>query len=267
MGQAINTVAFPAPQIGRQFYQEELLTRPDLVYLKTSDGEKIPACYVRAPGSQPDKMTFLYSHGNAEDLGLHLEYIDALARATGADVFSYEYVGYSLSRLEGAEPSEEACLRSVQAAWKYCVEDLAIPPNRIIIYGRSIGSGPTCDLAYRQAIEGTNISPLDAAGVLLQSPLESGGRIFSYALSVVAYPLDIFRNYEKVPGIRCPVAIMHGTCDRVVPVSNGEKLYDLVATKYQPLWIEGHGHNDMPQDLCFRYAKGFVDYLNSRVAQ
>lgn len=238
-----------------------------MVYLQTSQKERIPACYVRSPGKQPAKMTFLYSHGNAEDLGLHLDYIDALARATGADVFSYEYVGYSLSKLEGAEPSEEACLRSIQAAWRYCVNDLKIPANRIIIYGRSIGSGPACDLAYRENIEGTTVSPLDAAGVLLQSPLESGGRIFSHMLSLVAYPLDIFRNYEKVPSIKCPVAIMHGKCDRVVPVTNGEKLYELVAQKYNPLWIEGHGHNDMPQDMCFRYAKGFVEYLSSQVEQ
>eukprot|EP00929_Paragymnodinium_shiwhaense_P044969 TRINITY_DN23034_c0_g1_i1.p1 TRINITY_DN23034_c0_g1~~TRINITY_DN23034_c0_g1_i1.p1 ORF type:complete len:269 (-),score=42.99 TRINITY_DN23034_c0_g1_i1:135-941(-) len=261
MGQAINTVAFPVPDLRKEFYQEELLQRPDLIFLKTTANERIPACYVRAPGKQPAKMTFLYSHGNAEDLGLHLDYIDALARATGADVFSYEYVGYSLSRFEGGEPSEEGCLRSIQAAWRYCVDELKIPANRIIIYGRSIGSGPACDLAYRSSVEGTRASPLDAAGVLLQSPLESGGRIFSHMLSVVAYHLDIFRNYEKVPNVRCPIAIMHGKCDRVVPVTNGETLYELVPNKYQPLWVEGHGHNDMPQDMCFRYAKGFADHL------
>eukprot|EP00927_Polykrikos_kofoidii_P040643 TRINITY_DN34698_c0_g2_i1.p1 TRINITY_DN34698_c0_g2~~TRINITY_DN34698_c0_g2_i1.p1 ORF type:complete len:261 (+),score=35.10 TRINITY_DN34698_c0_g2_i1:103-885(+) len=256
MGGLVSTLAFPVPNLPKQYYEEELTRRPDLVWMKTSAGEEIPACHVKNPGSQ---MTLLYSHGNAEDLGLHLDYVDALARATNADVFSYEYVGYSLSRLKGDNPSEGGCLRSIDAAWKYCVEDLQIPTNQIIIYGRSIGSGPAVDLASRQTVAGTRHSPLDAAGVLLQSPLESAGRIFGHTVSMVGYYLDIFRNYEKVHLIRAPVAIMHGEADTVVPVANGRALYAKLQNPYEPLWIEGHGHNDMPQDRCFQYAKQFIE--------
>eukprot|EP00418_Pyrodinium_bahamense_P086243 CAMPEP_0179054514 /NCGR_PEP_ID=MMETSP0796-20121207/22825_1 /TAXON_ID=73915 /ORGANISM="Pyrodinium bahamense, Strain pbaha01" /LENGTH=309 /DNA_ID=CAMNT_0020751139 /DNA_START=62 /DNA_END=989 /DNA_ORIENTATION=- len=255
MGGTINAVAFPAPQLPRHFYEAELLPRQDLVWLTTSAGERIPACYVQARPSSDlfngPRMTLLYSHGNAEDLGLHLDYIDALSRHTGADVFSYEYVGYSLSRLDGGEASEAACLRSIDAAWRYCVDEAKIHPKRVVIYGRSIGSGPSVDLASRDSVQGSSASPKDAGGVLLQSPLESGARaILGHFVSFIGYPLDIFRNYEKIGKISAPVAIMHGTADEVIPVANGKALHQQLQCPYEPLWVEGYGHNNMPQDIA-----------------
>mmetsp|Transcript_42080 Transcript_42080/g.78193 ORF Transcript_42080/g.78193 Transcript_42080/m.78193 type:complete len:263 (+) Transcript_42080:56-844(+) len=259
MGGAINTLAFPAPVLPRSFYEDELVRRPDLVWLETTKKEKIPACHVK--GGQIGK-TILYSHGNAEDLGLHLDYIDALAHFTGADVFSYEYVGYSLSKLHGGEPSEAGCIRSIDAAWRHLVDELKIPPQQIIIFGRSIGSGPSVDLASRQTVEYSQHSPLKVAGVILQSPLESGARaVLGYYTSFFGYQLDIFRNYEKIDKITAPVAIMHGTCDEVVPHANGKALFEKLKTPFEPLWIEGHGHNDMPQTQCFGYVKHFIRHL------
>lgn len=266
MGGAINAVAFPAPQLPQSWYEEELLHRSDLVWLTTARGERIPACHVKSQPwyqSSSTRMTLLYSHGNAEDLGLHIEYVEALAHHTGTDVFSYEYVGYSLSRLDGAEASESACLRSVDAAWRYCVDTLQIPPKHIVLYGRSIGSGPTVDLASREAVEDSGHSPLDVGGVLLQSPLESGGRaVLPYFVSLVGYPLDIFRNYEKVSKIRAPVAIMHGVADEVIPVGNGRALHGLLSNPFEPLWIPHAGHNNMPQEDCFEYTRRFVNSLS-----
>lgn len=267
MGGLINTLAFPAPQLHRGFYEDELLSRKDLVWLTTSAGEKIPAVYVKNERNQSwvpeqDRLVLLYSHGNAEDIGLHLDLIDELSLRTGADVFSYEYVGYSLSRLQGDQPSEEGCYRSIDAAWKYCVEDLKIHPNRIIIYGRSIGSGPAVDLASRAAVEGTSASPLDVRGVLLQSPIESGARaVFGRTVSMVGYMMDPFRNYEKIGRVRCPVAIMHGTADEVVPCQNGRNLLTMVQKSFEPMWMEGYGHNNMPQSDSFNYTKRFLDSL------
>ena len=86
MGALVSALAFPVPRLPFAFYNEELLRRDDLVWLYTSKREKIPACHVKASKrSVTDKppgegLTILYSHGNAEDLGLHLPFIDALAR-------------------------------------------------------------------------------------------------------------------------------------------------------------------------------------------
>lgn len=265
MGSAISVLAFPAPELPKLFYEQDLLQRRDLVQLYTSEKEKIPAVHIKAQSGflSAPRITLLYSHGNAEDIGLHLDYVDALARETGADVFSYEYVGYSTSRSEGLQPSEEGCIRSIDAAWRYLVDDQKIKPNRIVIYGRSIGSGPSVDLASRSSVEGSAHSPLDIAGLLLQSPLESGARvILGPVASYMGYYLDIFRNYEKIDKVRAPVGIMHGKEDEVVPFDNGKNLHKSAQNKsFQPLWIDGAGHNDMPQTECFNYAKQFVQHV------
>jgi len=262
-------VAFPAPKVPRSYYEQSLLRRDDLLWLTTSANERIPAIYKRygnnnyehpRGGGEQRRPTILYSHGNAEDIGLHLPFVDCLSEMTGCDVLSYEYVGYSLSRLNGDEPSEQGCIRSIDAAWRYLVDTERVPPSYIIIYGRSIGTGPSVDLASRKKVPKSNVSPQEAGGVFLQSPLESGARAtLGYAVSCVGYPLDIFRNYEKIGKIQAPVAICHGMNDEVVPFDNGKALHKKCKKPFEPYWMIGKGHNDMPErDVC-KYARAFAN--------
>ena len=91
-------------------------------------------------------MTLLFSHGNAEDIALHLPFVTAFAHRTGADVFSYEYVGYGPSRFKDCVPSERGCYRAINAAWDYLVAK-GVEPSSIVVYGRSIGTGPSSRLS------------------------------------------------------------------------------------------------------------------------
>jgi len=83
----------------------------------------------------------------------------------------------------------------------------------------------------------------------------------------LGYSLDIFRNYEKIDKITAPVAIMHGTRDEVVPCANGEALHEKLQNKFDPLWLQGYGHNNMPQDECFDYVKEFFRRLGEGQAK
>lgn len=260
MGGLVSAIAFPAPRLPLSFYERELLPRADLIWLETSHGELIPACdlHTARPGlsSQYARWVILYSHGNAEDLGLHLPFIGALAKVTGVRVLSYEYVGYSLSRFKGGHPSEDGCYRSIRAAWDYLVKQCHIDPARIVVYGRSIGTGPSVDLAAQLPTLG---------GLLLQSPLESAFRAaVGYVSSHTMYPLDIFRNYQKIAHVDCPVAIIHGTDDHVVPCDGGKNLHHASKDAFEPCWLEGYGHNDMPYSKIFAYLTKFLDHLNAR---
>merc|ERR1719456_1184087 len=91
-----------------------------------------------------------------------------------------------------------------------------IDPSRIIAMGRSIGSGPTVDLVSRHR---------DIHGMVLMSPIDSGMAIFGNTPARLGYNIDIFRNYEKVPEIVCPVLVMHGRNDQVVPIENGKAIH------------------------------------------
>ena len=116
-------------------------------------------------------MTLLYSHGNAEDLGMMYNRMKELARVLGCNVMAYEYAGYGLSEPQ-TECSEDLCYRSIDAAYSYLVNVMKIPPKKIVLYGRSLGSGPSCYMAKKTADEGKSVG-----GLILHSPFLSIYRV------------------------------------------------------------------------------------------
>ena len=79
--------------------------------------------------------------------------------------------------------------------------------------------------------------------------------------------MDIFTNYSKIGVIQRPVAIMHGDQDEVVPIVNGQTLRELSPNKvFPPLWIQNHGHNDMPLRECRAYTASFLRSLEIELA-
>lgn len=238
------------------------------MWLYTSKKEKIPAVHLKFGRSIAARYTLLYSHGNAEDIALDLEYLEHVCRETQADIFIYEYVGYSLSRVqEGKKPSPGGCNRSIEAAWKYLVEEAKIPPEKIVLYGRSLGSGPTLHLAAKSKVRGTSGSPKDVGSVLLQSPLASGIRAVlppksGLRLSYLCFCYDIFPNYRKIGRVRAPIGIIHGVEDEVVGVHNGESLHSKIKGEaVEPKWLEGYGHNDIPAEEVINYAVKLIASL------
>ena len=123
---------------------------------------------------------------------------------------------------QGHAPSAKGCLRSVEAAYKYLVESLKIPASRIVLYGRSIGSGPTLHLASRPYCQHA------VGGVVVECGVLSVLRVVLGNAAPVARLLDFFRNEKVIGRVSRPVAVMHGRNDRVVPYTHGEALHGLV---------------------------------------
>merc|ERR1712107_662801 len=101
-------------------------------------------------------------------------------------------------------------------------------------------------------------------GMFLQSPIDSGGKaVFGNAVAWVAQRMDIFKNYEKIGRVKCPVLVMHGTADSVVPCRCGRAIHHACSNAHSPLWVEGRGHNDMPTDACLQRVGDFLDDIVS----
>lgn len=264
MGAIVSSLAFPNPP--RDMSAFALRSEPGLVWLTAQpSGLRIPAVYVTAQRDSSlnpqqrnrQRPVLLYSHGNAEDLGIILPYLELLANLTQCDVFGYEYPGYSIS--QGHKASEALCYQAIQAAYNHLIQDRRV--NNIIAFGRSLGSGPTVHLCAT--------APAALLGCILQSPLTSAIRCVLDACTATAlYPLDIFCNAQKVQRIPCPVLIIHGLQDTVVPPSHGKELYQLLQQRidaqqfhYNPVWVPGRGHNDMPEQYCLKHCRQFVDWL------
>lgn len=224
---------------------------PNLIWLTTELDEVIPAFYINKPQA---RFTLLFSHGNAEDLGLIIRYFREVSHMLQVSVFSYEYTGYGMST---GQPCEAAVYADVVAAYKYLRDQAKIPWTQIIPYGRSIGTAPSVHLA--------TITPV--RGVVLQSPMISIYRIpFQLRFTL---PGDVFSNIDKIGEVCCPVFIIHGTRDEIVPIWHGQGLYEVCRKKgiaYDPYVIEGADHNNLEVqagDAFYDEFTKFLDFLES----
>jgi len=103
----------------------------------------------------------------------------------GFAVFAYDYQGYGTSQ---GKPSEQNAYRDIDAAYQYLTAQLKLPSERIIVYGRSTGGGPSVDLASCQRV----------AGLILESTFTSTFRVIT---RVPLYPFDKFANLSKISSV------------------------------------------------------------------
>jgi fermentation-respiration switch protein FrsA (DUF1100 family) len=223
----------PAPQ-----YEDDR----GILKLRTAGGERISARYVANPRAD---YTILFSHGNAEDLGVIRPILPAL-RDLGFAILAYDYRGYGTS--EG-RPSERASYQDIDAAYEYLTRRLGLPARRIILYGRSVGAGPAVDLAARQPV----------GGLVLESAFTAAFRVLT---RVPLLPFDKFRNLAKIPRVGCPVLVMHGLADEIVPVAHGQRLFAAAPEPKRALWVPGAGHNDFMWVAGARWAQALREFVS-----
>uniref|UniRef100_A0A2N9H4C2 Serine aminopeptidase S33 domain-containing protein n=1 Tax=Fagus sylvatica TaxID=28930 RepID=A0A2N9H4C2_FAGSY len=203
----------------------EIRQNADVLRLRTKRGNDVVAVYIREPSAS---MTVLYSHGNAADLGQMYDLFSELSYHLRVNFMGYDYSGYGQS---SGKPSEQNTYSDIEAAYRCLVEKFGTKEEDIILYGQSVGSGPTLDLATRLP---------NLRAVILHSPISSGLRVM-YPVKRT-YWFDIYKNIDKIPFVNSPVL---GTADDVVDWSHGRQLWQLCKEKYEPLWIKGGNHCDL----------------------
>ncbi|MBP0000699.1 MAG: alpha/beta hydrolase [Cyanobacteria bacterium SID2] len=212
-----------------------------IVKLPVRDGVEISAIYL--PNPEAD-YTILYSHGNAEDLGLILPVLSQL-HSFGFAVFAYDYQGYGTS---DGKPSEYNAYLDINAAYRYLTQMLEIPPSQILLYGRSLGGGPSIDLASREAV----------AGLIVEGTFVTTFRVVT-RVSIV--PFDKFDNLAKISNVYSPFLAIHGKRDEVVPFWHGEKLFEAANEPKQQFWVEEAGHNDLQMVAGDRYEQALREFI------
>jgi abhydrolase domain-containing protein 17 len=212
----------------------------DIIKIPVTNTEQISALYLPKAGAT---HTLLYIHGNAEDIG-DLRPLLASFSDWGFNVFAYDYRGYGTSN---GTPSESNANRDAAAAYHYLINNLKIPANQIIVYGRSVGGGSATELATQNAV----------GGLILESTFTSAFRV------VVPFPLlpfDRFNNIGKIADIRCPVLVMHGQADATIPIQHGRSLYETALDPKMSLWIAGAGHNDFSEVAGDRHRQALLSF-------
>lgn len=221
----------------------------DTVRMWTRRGNVILGFHFRRADST---RTLLFSHGNSTDIGIMFHHLRDLCTKLGCDVFAYEYSGYGES---SGVPSEADLYSDVEAAYHYLTHDCSIPDEQIILYGQSIGSVPSIDLASRS----------DVGGVILHSAMKSGLGVIHDVKTTFWF--DVFQNATRIKQVHAPVFIMHGTHDTEIPFEHGVALYEACPpdVAFDPWWVKEAGHNDIEinhRSPYFEQLKNFIDALD-----
>lgn len=289
--------------------------RPEVRRATTSLEGDVPVFIVRsskphAPHAPP-RLWLLYSHGNAVDCGEMLPFWRMLADSLDVNICGYEYLGFGDSKSplpppakravvpadepenldasppQSRQPNEADTYADIEAVYALLTGPpplgLGVPPEHIIVYGQSVGSGPSCHVA-------SNPSTMPIGALLLHAPLMSGIRVIIPTNEGVVdakgccvnpppeFPFicwgagpchpsnalcccDIYKNVEKVRLFKAPFGVMHGTEDEVIRVSHAHALIQRCPEQYrlQPFIVEGAGHNDIAE----LDPRGYIGYINS----
>ncbi|RLB30163.1 MAG: alpha/beta hydrolase [Deltaproteobacteria bacterium] len=219
------------------------LSYKDIQFL-TPDGQKLHGWFFPVSGKSP---VLLFCHGNAGNISHRIENIKFLVKRD-ISVFIFDYRGYGQS---SGRPSEKGIYIDGIAAYDYLTEIEKISPDRIVIFGRSIGGAVAIEVALQRKvrcliIESTFTSTKDMAKT-----------IFPFFIFSPFLPHH-YNNILKIAGVTIPKLIIHGEDDNIVPFSMGNKLFAQATEPKLFLPIRRAGHNDT-------YVVGGGDYFEAIV--
>jgi uncharacterized protein len=198
--------------------------------LRTSTGN-VEAWYLppkgKAAGKRPAVIMF---HGNGEVIDF-LEPEAEGFRLLGMAALLVEFPGYGRS---GGNPTEKSITEAALAGYDLLAERREVDPDRIVVFGRSLGCGAAWAVADRRKV----------AALILQSPFTS---VRAFARRFLVPPflvLDVFDNLRAARRYQGPLLVFHGRHDEIIPFSQGEKI--AAAAPRGTLVPLECGHNDCP---------------------
>ncbi len=199
------------------------------VTFANSDGLRLNGWHVPAQGSE---FTVLFCHGNGGNISHRLDSID-IFHSLGLGCFIFDYRGYGRSQ---GKPGEEGTYRDAGAAYKWLTEERNIPPNHIIIFGRSLGGCIAAQLAGKGR----------AGGLVIESTFTSyadiGRKFFPY-MPVRRFARFSYRTIDYIKDIRCPVMLIYSRDDKIVPFEFGLELYEAANEPKEFVEIFGSHNN------------------------
>jgi fermentation-respiration switch protein FrsA (DUF1100 family) len=197
--------------------------------ITTEDGEKLNVWWVPAATARGAVLLF---HGNAGNISHRIEYA-LMFRALGYSTLLVDYRGYGKS---SGKPSEEGTYRDADAAWRWLTQTRAIPEDRIVLFGESLGGGVASWLAARHQPRALVLASTFTSTVDLAS------QIYSF-LPVKLISRYRYPTLERLRDVRSPVLVIHSPQDDVIPFSHGRRLYEGAREPKAFLELRG-GHND-----------------------
>jgi uncharacterized protein len=222
------------------------------VSIRSDDGETICAWFLEQ--SEP-VAELVFFHGNAGNLSLWQDFLISMYQHSFT-VFAIDYRGYGKST---GSPTEQGVYLDAEALLQHFWDEIHSPGHKVIYWGRSLG-GAVAAFASRVR---------QPDGLILEGTFPSLSSLLNH------YPLlkvfSLFSTYrfatlEQLETVSCPVLILHGDRDEVVPLEQGKSLFDKLNMDKKYLHIvSGAHHNDIqyvdPENYWNRVIQ-FAEKLN-----
>lgn len=233
-------LAFPAPRARVPDPAHVGLSDGERITLQLQDGTRLAGWYLAPPtGGLADGRTggrkapgLLWFYGNGENIASIWPVLRDF-RPPGAALLVVDYPGYGES--EG-RATEGALYTAADVAYAALAARPEVDPERIYVYGRSLGSAVATYTAARHRV----------AGLILESSFTSAREMSRRHYPIL--PPFILRlgldNLSRIARIRCPVLLFHGTADQLVPAAMGRRLAAAAPGPVELVLIQGSGHNE-----------------------
>jgi len=183
----------------------------------------------------PNSPVFLWCHGNAGNVSHRLEIIRPLFERE-ISVFIFDYRGYGRST---GVPSEAGLYQDALVSYDYLIHQRQISPERLILFGRSLGSGVAGEVAVQRP----------TAGLIVEGAFPSIQAMSDHHYFGVPtrWLMDVeFNLAEKVRTLHLPLLVIHGEQDSIVPVALGRQVFEAAHEPKRWHIVSGAEHNDAP---------------------
>lgn len=215
----------------------------------TDDGLTLQGWFLPPTGPSTG-WTVIVFNGNAGHRGFRAPLAAALARhGIGTLLFDYRGYGGNLG-----SPSESGLARDARAAQAYVAGRPDVDRDRLAYFGESLGAAVAVRLAAERP----------PAALILRSPFASLadiGRHHYPFLPVRLLLRDRYTSRDLIGGMGCPVLVIVGERDHVIPAAHSERLYRATPPPKRLVVIPGAGHNDEELLAGPRLLAEVVDFL------
>ena len=226
-------IIFPRFQIGSTPEFTEKIVGLERIWIMTRHG-KVETWLLQPARNQYSNPApaVIFAHGNAELIDFLPEELRPLTHM-GLAVLLVEYPGYGRS---AGRPSQKSIGHTFTLAYDMLAARKDVDPDRIVLFGRSVGGGAVCFLAAERP----------SAALILQSSFTSVRSFASKFLVPDFLIRDPFDNLSVVRNYKKPVLIIHGKHDEIIPFAHGVALKSAARTGKIIAYL--CGHNDLPPD-------------------
>jgi fermentation-respiration switch protein FrsA (DUF1100 family) len=235
------SVIYYPHKLDKQFMFPPYAAGQEEVFITCDDGCIINGLFI--PG-RAERPTVLIFHGNAGNI-THRDFLLREFSRLGCAALLIDYHGYGKS---AGTPTEQNLYLDAEAALSWLATHKKVTPDRVVLYGESLGCGVAVELATRHRF----------CGLVLVTAFRNLASVAGYHFPFNLFPANLilrdrFDNQAKIERVEAPLLFLHGTADEIIDAKESAALYELAKPPKQRYLIEGADHNGLPFHNPGRY--------------